>query len=114
METKLERKRRAWREWYHRNKTQANSDRSARLKKERKLKRKWLDGLKMESGCIRCGYRESPVALHFHHVDPETKRFNVSNVLRGYCRASILAEIEKCEILCANCHAIETAWWGVD
>jgi cytochrome c553 len=53
--------------------------------------------------CAICGYRESEAVLHFHHVDPETKLFDVK---RGSARARavVLAELAKCVLLCANCH----------
>lgn len=32
-----------------------------------------LDALKLEAGCVDCGYNKHPAALHFDHRDPETK-----------------------------------------
>jgi hypothetical protein len=53
--------------------------------------------------CIACG--ETDVTkLHFHHRDPATKRFKISTP-GGHSEAVILAEIAKCDILCASCHA---------
>ncbi len=55
--------------------------------------------------CRMCGYSRSPVALQFHHVDPATKAFSLSDegVTRSLARAR--AEAAKCVLLCANCHA---------
>jgi transposase len=55
--------------------------------------------------CQLCGYAAYAGALQFHHVDPSTKEFSVSQkgVTRSYERA--LAEARKCVLLCANCHA---------
>jgi transposase len=55
--------------------------------------------------CTLCGYDCCTAALHFHHVDPSTKRFHLSmqGVTRSLARAR--AEMEKCVLLCANCHA---------
>jgi transposase len=55
--------------------------------------------------CSLCGYDRCTAALHFHHVDPTTKRFHLSmqGVTRSLARAR--AEMEKCVLLCANCHA---------
>lgn len=61
----------------------------------------------MEHGCSRCGYNENVAALEFHHRDPATKVRAVST-MSGAGRPSLEAEIAKCEVLCANCHAIET------
>lgn len=55
--------------------------------------------------CALCGYDASPAALHFHHLDPATKAFELSHegVTRSIARAR--AEARKCLLLCANCHA---------
>ena len=54
-------------------------------------------------GCAICGYDKSVVSLHFHHVDPATKRFAV-NMAHGKSLAAFRAEAEKCVLVCANCH----------
>jgi transposase-like protein len=55
--------------------------------------------------CAICGYSRHPSALHFHHLDPASKRFALSQegVTRSLERAR--AEARKCVLLCANCHA---------
>lgn len=55
--------------------------------------------------CAICGYAACLAALHFHHVDPATKRFGLG--LAGIARSieTVRAEAEKCVLLCANCHA---------
>jgi transposase len=55
--------------------------------------------------CQICGYDRFPGALQFHHVDPDSKRFALSD--RGLARslAKARAEAAKCVLLCANCHA---------
>lgn len=64
--------------------------------------------IKTESGCVDCGYNESPYALQFDHIY-NNKKENVSNLIRSdYSWKTIKEEIEKCEIVCANCHAIRT------
>lgn len=57
-------------------------------------------------GCCRlCGYDRSLAALHFHHLDPGQKAFGIAHrgVSRSLARAR--AEVEKCVLLCSNCHA---------
>ena len=69
------------------------------------LKKK-LNAYKKEKKCARCGF-DDPRALHFHHLDPKNKKRSVSNMVSmNYSWKSIAKEIEKCEVLCANCHAI--------
>jgi len=69
--------------------------------------RKYLQQIKTEKGCAKCGYNEHPAALDFNHLDPSKKSFNIAS-----CASLSLnlldAEIAKCEILCANCHRIHT------
>ncbi len=67
-----------------------------------------LAEIKLERGCATCGYRGHPHALHFDHLPGTEKRGNVSNMWQATW-AEVLKEIEKCQVLCANCHAIATA-----
>jgi transposase len=55
--------------------------------------------------CALCGYARCTAALHFHHVDPSSKQFHLS--MQGVTRsmAAARAEMAKCVLLCANCHA---------
>lgn len=54
--------------------------------------------------CVNCGYNRDIKALDFHHVDESTKLFGLSD--RGMTRSwkIIKEEIEKCILVCANCH----------
>lgn len=90
---------------YHRVKQQTNTYHSQTM---RALRRK-LDLVKMKGGCCsKCGYNENLSALHFHHKDSNTKDFKLDmRVLSNKSWESIVEEVEKCEILCANCHAEE-------
>ena len=55
--------------------------------------------------CVLCGYDRCIAGLHFHHVDPDSKQFNLS--MQGVTRSltTARAEMAKCVLLCANCHA---------
>lgn len=54
--------------------------------------------------CSICKYDKCDSAIHFHHLDPKTKLFQVSN-MHSYSYVDIEKEIKKCILLCANCHA---------
>lgn len=54
--------------------------------------------------CSRCGYDRSVSAMHFHHRDRSEKLFSLSR-MTSYSKALCYAEAEKCDLLCANCHA---------
>ena len=55
--------------------------------------------------CSICGYCKNMGALEFHHRQPENKTFNLdARKLSNTNWESILIELEKCELVCANCH----------
>jgi hypothetical protein len=56
--------------------------------------------------CVDCG-EEDPIVLEFDHL--REKRFNISKALHDRSLESVLEEIEKCEVVCANCHRRRTA-----
>lgn len=71
------------------------------------LKSRLLEFLK-EKECKDCG-ESDPVVLDFDHVSGE-KRWEVTNMVNsGLSWKTILEEIGKCEIRCANCHRRKTA-----
>jgi hypothetical protein len=47
-----------------------------------------------------------PAAMQWDHCSGTTKPFDVSDGLPRYSREAILAEIAKCDLFCANCHAV--------
>lgn len=58
------------------------------------------------SKCAVCGYGKNLSALHIHHIDPTTKSLSLdARSLGNVSMKRILAEFEKCTVLCANCHA---------
>ncbi len=73
------------------------------LARKHKLKE---DCLKYKGGkCEECGYNKCAGALHFHHCDPTLKEFSISS-LRSYTINDIIRiELDKCQVLCSNCHA---------
>lgn len=54
--------------------------------------------------CEACGYNRCIEALEFHHTNFSQKDFSISN--KGYTRswAKVKEELDKCKLLCANCH----------
>jgi hypothetical protein len=74
---------------------------------KRSVKWRLAQIIKLSSGCKDCGYNDHAVALQFDHL--RDKRANVSNMIRSdYSWDQIKKEIDKCEVVCANCHAIRT------
>ena len=54
--------------------------------------------------CQVCGYNRCIEALEFHHSNSSGKDFSVSE--KGYTRSwdRVKEELNKCMLLCANCH----------
>ena len=57
--------------------------------------------------CAKCGFSDIR-ALDWHHLDPNDKVNSVSEMIRNRVSMDKLqAELDKCELICANCHRIE-------
>lgn len=61
-----------------------------------------LLSMKKAGGCEKCDEKE-PICLDLHHRDPTQKDFGVANY-RNASTAKFGAELDKCAVLCANCH----------
>ena len=73
--------------------------------RRRKAYREFVDEYKLEHGCKACSYRKCVTSLEFHHLDESTKVDTISKMVQNRRPiSSIMAEMEKCIILCANCH----------
>jgi hypothetical protein len=64
------------------------------------------------NGCEKCGYNDSNVSLDFHHINEKEKDFMLGNITTFYYNIEDLSlkitnEINKCVILCKNCHRLE-------
>ena len=63
--------------------------------------------------CVDCG-EDDLIVLDFDHLPEYTKKFEIARAVAGSTRSwsSILVEIGKCEVVCANCHRRRTASRG--
>jgi hypothetical protein len=92
---------------YHRDK-QKREYRATRNKQITR-NRDYLHSVLKEALCIDCGYGNW-IALELDHRDPSKKYDAVTRMVNdGTTLERIKEEIEKCDIVCANCHAIRTA-----
>ena len=66
-----------------------------------------LDRIKLESGCVDCGYKGHSTALQFDHV----RGVKIKDVSKFTSLARALEEVAKCEVRCAVCHSIRTWNW---
>jgi hypothetical protein len=83
-----------------------NPAKSLSTQKYQRSRREFINKIKIEKGCAKCGYAVHPAALDFNHISG-VKLFSVSQDPK-IALVKLLAEIDKCEILCANCHRIYT------
>lgn len=64
------------------------------------------EAVKRKGGkCEICGYDKCVEALSFHHLDPSIKEFGLGQDGNTHSWEDYLKEIEKCILVCANCHA---------
>ena len=73
--------------------------------------REFLNNRKVEfinlkgGSCNLCGYNKNITALEFHHRDSSTKDFSIDiRKLANTKKETLLLELEKCDLICANCH----------
>lgn len=73
-------------------------------------KHRWFEIFKYKgSKCCHCGISDlhHPEIYEFHHIDPTLKVNTVSSMLSGASDKTLYAEVDKCILVCANCHNIE-------
>ena len=57
--------------------------------------------------CSRCGYNKCLNDLKYHHIDRTGKEYGLEQGGKTHSWESYWNEVQKCELLCANCHAEE-------
>lgn len=96
----LEKRREYRRKWYSKNK---NSEKIHVKRRKIKIKN-WFKEYKKNLTCSNCSENHI-AALEFHHKINNKKEGNIGNMVNdGFSIKKILEEIDKCIILCANCH----------
>jgi len=95
------------RSWYLRNKQlQISRVRVSRVKRRDRLA-EWINEFKRQP-CVDCGGDFPPYLMDFDHVVGEKLDDICGMKMRTVAREAIRAEIEKCEVVCANCHRART------
>jgi hypothetical protein len=100
-------------DYYKTNSTKLKAQIAASRVKRRVSLREFLDDLKNHP-CVDCGNTFPPECMDFDHI-PERgeKLFNIGETWGGsYSKKRILAEVEKCELVCSNCHRMRTRQRG--
>lgn len=91
--------------WYQANKAK----RRAKVKEDRYVYLAWLDSLKEGRPCADCAQTFPPYVMEWDHLPGTRKAFSVADTRRAaFGKARVMAEIAKCELVCANCHRERT------
>ncbi len=94
--------------WYPKNKKKH----LGYVKRNKLRVAKFIEAYKKTRQCVDCGFsgKKFPYVLDFDHANNAgMKQFNVGNWSRSVLSIeAIVREIEKCELVCANCHRIRT------
>lgn len=104
-----------YREYYRRNRERILAQRKTNPKvrekrkdwarKSRKEKQDYVRHLKSSTPCADCSQFYPPAVMEFDHLDPSLKFKGVNRML-GQGLKKLQDEINKCELVCANCHRI--------
>ena len=88
---------------YKKKYRQKNKEKIKKIEKQRRIKKKeYVQDYKLSKGCSVCGYNKCASALDFHHENGD-KEYNISKDFSKSLER-IKKEMDKCIILCANCH----------
>jgi predicted DNA-binding protein YlxM (UPF0122 family) len=100
-EENLEKMRQYRRDWYSKNQEHAKE----KVIERKNAINKWFKEIKRQLRCEKCG-EDHPACLEFHHLNPSEKKINLSEAvaIKGWSKNKILDEIDKCVVLCSNCH----------
>ncbi len=94
-------------DWFLRNREHHMANVYARKLRVRSGTRVHVLAYLTDHPCVDCG-EGNLVVLDFDHV--KSKRWNIAYMVScGFAWATIEAEIQRCEVRCANCHRIKTA-----
>lgn len=91
------------REWYQENKPRMKKYRDDLL-----LHRNNFLATLKNVPCMECGNKYPPYVMDFDHREPQEKEFTISGKKIQLPISKLLEEIEKCDVVCANCHRIRT------
>lgn len=77
----------------------------------------YLKSCNKDYKCERCSYTGIWGSLDFHHINPNNKEFNIGDsnnttISEEQFKLTIVPELEKCLLLCPNCHRQEHLLMG--
>lgn len=90
------------REWYRKN-ADKEIARTGKVTKARRIKIKaWINDVKAKEGCCKCPEND-PICLDFHHIGDD-KEAAISTKITNWGKEKLQKEMNKCIIICSNCH----------
>jgi hypothetical protein len=95
------------RDWYQRNKDYQKANAKKHRDEYRTNAHEYIWNYLLSHPCISCG-ETNPIVLEFHHARGE-KESNIAHLVTIGSINALIAEVQKCDVLCANCHRILTA-----
>lgn len=102
-------RRKIWKEYYNKHGSKYRENAVMRNRELKIILRSRMYDYLQGKSCEKCGISD-PRVLEFDHIDPKTKDFSIAKAMHDIMSwDKLLAEIQKCQILCANCHKIKTA-----
>jgi ribosomal protein L35 len=85
------------------NKERCRACRNLAVVKRRKILK--LKAIEYKGGvCSRCSYSSCVEAMEFHHLNPSEKDFGIGKIGTKKSWSSLVKELDKCILVCANCH----------
>lgn len=91
------------RKYYQLNSEKVKSKVRKSSKKYYERNKLYVNVYKSTHGCKYC-FESDSCCLDFHHISPELKTENISMLIVNSSIENVKKEIEKCEVVCANCH----------
>ena len=82
----------------------ARNNPNNRRRQKEKRQRLVIDA--KDQPCTACGIQYHYSAMDLHHTDPSTKKASLGYLTKAGKLKEIVEEIEKCVVLCANCHRL--------
>lgn len=93
--------------WKHTNDVLAKIAQRANQKEKMKRNRAYVVRAKSRP-CIDCNVQYNPWIMQFDHRNPCEKKFEMSSLKNSYSIKKLQTEIDKCDVVCANCHLDRT------
>jgi hypothetical protein len=84
----------------------ASQNKQLKSKQTGWLKRKAMVEAAKDKPCAACNQSYPSVCMDFHHTDPTVKDGSVSKLMKSSSYQKLQEEIDKCVVLCSNCHRL--------